>query len=66
MNLGNYFFGDDCLIVSVVSVSDSLSIYGFQKLHIEVVMNMFNNCYFWAFCNVLIRQSSTSSEYFSV
>lgn len=59
MCLGNYFFGDNCLIVSVVSVGDSLSTYSFQKLHDEAVMNMFNNCYFWAFCNALIRQSDT-------
>lgn len=59
MNLGNDFFGDNCLIVSVVSVGGSLSMYSFQKLHIEAVINTFNNCYFWAFCNALIRQSYT-------
>lgn len=59
MFLGNDFFGDNCLIVSVVSVGDSLSIYGFQKLCIEAVTNMGNNCSFWAFCNTLIRHSDT-------
>lgn len=49
MCLGNDFFGDNCSVVSVVSVGDSPSIYSFQKLHIEAVMNMVNNCYFWAF-----------------
>lgn len=49
------------LIVPVVFVGDRLSIYGFQKLYIEAVIIMFINCYFWAFCNALIRQNYTNN-----
>lgn len=49
----NYFCGDNFLIVSVAFVGDNLSLYGFQKLHIEAVITTFINCYFWDFCNAL-------------
>lgn len=47
--LGNYFCGDNSLIVSVVFAGDSLSVYGLQKLHSEEVMKLL----FLPFCNAL-------------
>lgn len=36
--LGNDFFGDNCLIISVVSLGNSLSIRCIQKLHIQAAI----------------------------